>query len=113
MASSGLRGPFTLTSDGIDQNVTRTSPGAYALGHKKNGKFRILYVGRSDTDVNDRLHDHIGKFSKFKFEYYYSGEEAFLNECALYHDFEPPKNKNHPDKLDGSNMRCPICGHSS
>ena len=77
MASSGLRGPFPLTENGIDTNVTETSPGAYALGRMKNDTFLISYVGRSDSDVNDRLHDHEGNLPRFKFEYYGSAKAAF------------------------------------
>ena len=51
MANSGLRGPFPLTENGINQNVTRLSLGAYALGSSKEGTFYIGYVGRSDSDV--------------------------------------------------------------
>ena len=68
MANSGLRGPFPLTENGITQNVTRQSPGAYALGQSKEKKFLINYVGRSDSDVRSRLRDHAGKQSQFKYE---------------------------------------------
>jgi hypothetical protein len=37
MASSGLRGPFPLTENGIDTNVTETSPGAYR--HEQSGEY--------------------------------------------------------------------------
>ena len=42
MATSGLRGPFPLTKDGIDNNVTGTSAGAYALGATKDNTFYIV-----------------------------------------------------------------------
>lgn len=90
MPSSGLRGPFALTSDGIDDNVTLTSAGAYALGKTKDSTFHISYVGRSDDDVNDRLHDHIGSYQQFKYEYYGSAKAAFEKECNLLPRFQPP-----------------------
>jgi len=57
MASTGLRGPFPLTDHGIIDNVTKTSPGAYALGKTRYATYYIGRVGRSDDDVNRRLHD--------------------------------------------------------
>ena len=81
MTKSGLRGPYPLTKEDIGENVTRQLPGAYALGHSANGKFYIDYVGRSDSDVKIRLHDHIGENSEFKYKYYASSEEAFDKEC--------------------------------
>jgi hypothetical protein len=114
MANSGLNGPFELTEQGIDYSVTLTSPGAYVLGKQGgDGKFYISYVGRSDNDVNDRLHDWIGKYSQFKFGYLESPEMAFVKECNLYHDFGGPEkgldNEVHPQRPENSNWQCPRC----
>lgn len=109
MASSGLRGPFALSKNGINSNVTRVSPGAYAIGSFENNTFYISYVGRSDASVNKRLHDHIGEEPKFKYEYYGSAKAAFEKECRLYHDFRPPDNKAHPARPQGSGWKCPVC----
>ena len=109
MASSGLRGSFPLTGDGINSNVTQTSAGAYALGRAEGDTFYIKYVGRSDKDVNDRLHDHVGTHPRFKFEYYGSAKAAFEKECRLYHDFDPPENDVHPGRPSGSGWNCPSC----
>ena len=110
MARSGLRGTYPLTEKGLNENVTRQLPGAYALGHTANGKFYIDYVGRSDSDVKKRLHDHIGENSVFMYEYYASSEEAFEKECYLYHEFRPPRNKIHPAQPADSDWQCMICG---
>jgi hypothetical protein len=110
MASTGLRGPFSLTDNGIKNEVLRTSPGAYALGDEKDSTFYVKYIGRSDSDVNDRLHDHVGgSYSKFKYEYYSSSKAAFEKECHLYHDFSPDANKVHPARPSGSSFKCPDC----
>ncbi len=109
MASTGLKGPHALTKESIDANVTATSPGAYALGKTKEGTFYISYVGRSDGDVNDRLKDHVGKYSQFKFGYFSSPKAAFEKECHLYHDFSPPANDVHPARPSGSGWVCPAC----
>ena len=110
MAISGLRGSYPLTEKGLNENVTRQLPGTYALGHSANGKFYIDYVGRSDSDVKKRLHDHIGENSKFKYEYYASSKEAFEKECYLYHEFQPSRNKIHPAQPADSDLQCMICG---
>ncbi len=75
----------------INEVVTQQSPGAYALDQSHDsGPFHITYVGRSDTDVNASLQERVGKYKRFKFEYYPSAEEAYQKECALYHDFPTP-----------------------
>jgi hypothetical protein len=109
MPTSGLNGPYPLTDDDINKNVTRTSPGAYALGYSANGSFYIDYVGRSDGDVNKRLHDHVGKYRQFKFDYFGSAKAAFQKECHLYHDFTPKDNKAHPARPTNSGWSCPVC----
>ncbi len=109
MPLSNLRGPFLLTTNGIDDNVILMSAGAYALGHTSDDEFYIKYVGRSDSDVAGRLKDHIGSYKRFKFEYYGSANAAFEKECRLYHDFGPPDNKIHPARPNGSDWECPVC----
>lgn len=114
MANSRLKGPYDLTEEGIDNNVTETSPGAYALGKVgDNNTFYISYVGRSDTDINDRLHDWVGKYKQFKFDYFGSSKSAFEKECNLYHDFGGPEgkldNKVHPQRPQNSDWQCPRC----
>jgi|SRR6267154_3092945 len=111
MATSGLRGPFPLTVAGINNEVTKTSAGAYALGKvDNNGTFEIHYVGRSDDNVANRLLDHVQRwYPEFKYEYYSSGKTAFEKECSLYHDFSPPDNDIHPAKPAGTNHRCSVC----
>lgn len=109
MANTGLDGPFALTDDSIDRVVTRTSPGTYVLGLTENGTFYVNYVGRSDSDVNDRLHDHVGRQPQFKFGYFQSPKAAFERECRIFHDFNPPGNKAHPSRPNNSGWKCPYC----
>lgn len=110
MPSTGLKGSYPLTANKIDEVVTKISSGVYALGTLEGSTFYVEYVGRSDTDLNDRLKDHAdaGKYSHFKYDYF-TVKEAFEKECSLYHDFEPSGNKNHPDRPNGKNYRCPVC----
>ena len=112
MANTGLTGSYPLTDDKIGEQVTQTSPGNYALGHSKDKTFYVKYVGRSDDDLNNRLHDWVGKYDRFKYGYASSPKAAFEKECKLYHDFGESKkldNKNHPDRPDGSGWECPVC----
>jgi hypothetical protein len=55
---------YPLTEEKIDEEVTRTSPGTYALGYVDGNAFVPFYVGRSDSDLNDRLHAWIGVDSR-------------------------------------------------
>lgn len=114
MPSTGLNGPFILTSNKIDETVKKVSSGVYALGRVNDKKiFIIKYVGRSDDDLNDRLHDWVGEYNHFKASYYNSVKAAFEKECSIYHDFgenEKLDNEIHPDRPDGTMLRCPICG---
>ena len=64
MRSLDMTGPYLLTDDAIDEAVTRTSPGNYALGYLDDGAFRVFYVGRSDSDVRGRLHEWVGVGSR-------------------------------------------------
>jgi hypothetical protein len=60
-----MGGCYLLSEYEIDERVTRVSPGNYALGYLDDGSFLVFYVGRSDSDVNDRLHSWIDMDSKF------------------------------------------------
>lgn len=112
MASLNMDGPFKLDEATIDSEVTKTSAGNYALGKKNDkGTFLVGYVGRSDSDVNDRL-KYWAKNSQrplFKYSYELSPKAAFEKECENYHDFEPPGNDIHPDKPNDTNWKCPVC----
>jgi hypothetical protein len=53
-----------LSEEEIDREVTRTSPGNYALGYLDGGTFVTFYVGRSDADLNECLHAWVGVESR-------------------------------------------------
>jgi hypothetical protein len=55
-----MNGPYPLSDGAIEGAVTRTSPGNYALGFMEDGAFRVFFVGRSDADVRQCLHDWVG-----------------------------------------------------
>jgi len=117
MPTLNMNGPYDLTYSEIDNIVTlKEFAGNYALGFvDKAGAFYVHYVGRSDTDIAFRLKKHVyeEKYPKFMYSYANSVKEAFEKECRNYHDFggaEVLDNEIHPDKPEGTNYRCPICG---
>jgi hypothetical protein len=111
MAQNGLLGPFALTDRVIDQEVDPNHPGAYVLEDSSDlVNFRVVYVGRSDTNVNNQLHVHVGSYKRFRYEFCSSDQAAFEKECALYHDFEPRDNPIHPQRPAGTSWKCPRCG---
>ena len=119
MASLGMFGPYDFTSEKVDEIITKKSPGNYALGYisQKTGKFIVRYVGRSDSDVNDRIKDHIDEsdeYQSFKFSYATSPKDAYAKECENWHDFGGLNgeldNSYHPDKPNDTNWKCPKCG---
>ena len=55
-----MSGSFPLDDAMIDETVSRTSPGNYALGYMDGSTFQVFYVGRSDSDVRSRLHEWVG-----------------------------------------------------
>ena len=59
MGSLEMSGSYPLSHEAIDEMVSRTSPGNYALGYMDGTTFMVFYVGRSDSDVKQRLHDWV------------------------------------------------------
>jgi hypothetical protein len=66
MRSLEMSGSFPLSDLAIQQTLMRTSPGNYALGYMERGAFVVFYVGRSDRDLRQRLHDWVGKPSQYE-----------------------------------------------
>jgi hypothetical protein len=60
-----MNGSYPLSDEAIDEALTRTSPGNYALGYMDDERFVVFYVGRSDSDVRHRLHDWVGAPSRY------------------------------------------------
>jgi hypothetical protein len=112
MRDSGLKGSFRLSASQVDAQVVAVSPGIFALGHRSadGSKFTIRRVGRSDADVNRRLHAYVGRYSHFKFDYSPSSSTAFEKECSLFHRLNPQDNRIHPTRPAGTLWRCPMCG---
>lgn len=123
MASLNMGISYDLTCDVIDKVVADRKIGNYAYGYlNERGAFIVLYVGRSDSDLKDRVKHGINdmqknpnlRYERFKFSYADSVAEAYEKECQNYHDFGGEEgslyNEVHPTKPEGYNGTCPVCG---
>lgn len=110
-----MKGKFGLTIAEIDSVVTNTA-GTYILVNSNNN---AVYVGRSDTDLNKRLKEHLPENEKelcikrsdvtyFYFENANDPQGAYLLECEWYHNYRPTCNIAHPAKISAVWI-CPIC----
>jgi hypothetical protein len=109
MAAPELSDIIALTDQMVDGRVSKTSPGVYVLDATNSGPFTSSYVGRSDVDLNSRLHSWVGKYKYFKARYCETANAAFEAECELYHALSPADNTNHPARPSGSKWVCPRC----
>ena len=66
LGSLPMSGSHALTDARIDELVTRSSPGTYALGYMDGATFMVFFVGRADRDLNHRLHEWVGASSRYR-----------------------------------------------
>lgn len=66
VGSLRMKGPYPLSHDAIDDALSRRSAGNYALGYLDGNAFVVFYVGRSDSDVRQALHDWVGAPSRYR-----------------------------------------------
>ena len=113
MPNLEMSGSYPLNAQSVNQQVTRKSPGNYALGYSNGNTFYVQYVGRADIDLNARLMQHMEDgYKGFMFSYATSPKAAFEKECHNYHDFggsSSLNNKIHPDRPANSGWKCPVC----
>lgn len=110
LTGTGLRGPFSLTPDVIDEELADKCPGAYALGFIDHlGRFSITYVGSAGEDLKSKLRSHTGTATHFKFRHFAEQRQAFEKECEMFHQFMPTGNFLHPSRPPGADWTCPRC----
>ncbi|GBC98737.1 hypothetical protein HRbin17_01251 [bacterium HR17] len=112
-------GPYPLNSQEVQ--LLEDACGVYVLTvfNRSDGKYYAVYVGRS-TNLRARLQQHLppqqnncllrNPPSHFFYRYTPSEQEAYEEECWLYHRYNPLCNDIHPAKPPNSNWRCPVCG---
>lgn len=104
-----MTGNFNLSAAGIDAAVQYASPGVYMLGYVSGGTFYVNRVGRSDVNLNSRLHDYEGQYQHFQYAYCNSVRAAFDAECELWHQYGGANNPLHPARPEGKDWPCPRC----
>jgi hypothetical protein len=84
-----MSGSFPLDDRVIDEVVSQTSPGNYALGYLDGDTFLVFYVGRSDSDVRLRLHEWVGTPSRYV-RYASSAKAAWNTRRRDYFPWDAP-----------------------
>jgi hypothetical protein len=126
IGSLNMDGPYDFNNDSIDLNVAKICGGNYALGivDENTSNFHVTYVGRSDSDVKDRLKKQLSEIKNiisryetknisFKYSYASSPKEAFEKECYNFHNFVRSNKLTHnvhPEKPKDVCWKCPVCG---
>lgn len=106
---------YPLNEATIDRLIQPNTIGNYVLGYQIGETIQIEYVGRSDTDLNRRLHEHlVDPYDAFMFNTQNTPEEAYIEECWNWHGCDGPlgrlDNEIHPDRPEGCEEHCPVCG---
>jgi hypothetical protein len=115
MATLDMEGPYVLIPDKIDEVIPQKVTGNFAVGYISESDFIVLYIGRSDDDLNAAIKDWVFRKSDcifFKFKVMKTAKEAFFKECTNYHDFQGStnlKNERHPWRNEGTDWKCPHC----
>jgi hypothetical protein len=114
MPSLKMEGPYLLIPDKIDEVVTAMNIGVFALGYISDVNFVVVYVGRSDKDLNEEIKQWVFRRSDclfFKYSLFKTSKEAFEKECTCYHDFGgiDLKCECHPQRIEGTDWKCPGC----
>ena len=105
-----MKGPHALSFDSVQRVLPKARTGIFTLGYvDREGRFRGQSVGRDDYDVRARLSELIGSSTMFKYAVLGNAREAFLEECALFHELRPPSTIIHPARQRGTDWQCPHC----
>ena len=106
---------YPLASPVIDDLIPPKTIGNYVLGYRYGETIQVKYVGRSDTDLNRRLKEHLDDpYDAFMFSTQNTPEEAYIEECWNWHWCDGPQgrldNEILPDRPEGCEEHCPVCG---
>ena len=105
-----MKGSYLLVDSVVDIFVPFLMYyGVYVI---TNSQGTVLYVGRSDTNLQRRIKDHIREkteYNKFYYEEATSKREAYEKECYLWHKYQPRDNDIHLDRPDDMRyLKCPV-----
>ena len=117
MTRQSWAGPFAFNRETVTAKVEAKRMGAYVLLRYDGEKTPWYYVGRSDTDLQRRLLQHLDNgepYSIFWFRYETCVSDAFAAECYAWHGYKDTgvhlDNDIHPDTPSGSvRIHCPVC----
>ena len=106
---------YPLTSYSITK--VPATVGVYYLGHIKDGKFILRYVGRDDVDIQRRLREHITaieankepRYTYFAYLACSTTSQAYRLECKAFHLRRSEiTNEIHPARPAGNvKVNCP------
>lgn len=107
-----MKGPFLLEEIDVYFLVPSTiCCGVYLI---VNAQDQVLYVGRSDTNLQRRIKSHIGEkgdYYRFYYEEAFSRKDSYEKECYFWHRYLPRDNDIHPDHPDDMRyLKCPVAG---
>lgn len=105
---------YELIRKSVSLNVRKNSKGSYLLGFlDPDEKFIPFYPGRSDTNVQNRLFNHVssGVFTHFRVFHVERVRDAYHQECRDYHLLLRSGITNiiHPARPKGLPYKCPYC----
>ena len=112
-----MEGPFQLADSVIDAIINNTGPAIFLLRRieetPKYAYYRAL-IGRTDGNLAETLKQWLDSdYRVFSFQYVGSTDEAFQQQCTLWHQLEGSDgkldNKRHPEPNDGQIIQCPVC----
>ncbi|MFI7484068.1 hypothetical protein ACH9EU_16830 [Kocuria sp. M1R5S2] len=106
---SSLR-PFRLTPWLVRALVPERRIGTYAL-HRDGA---VVYIGRSDTDLQRRLIQHATahRAEYFTYDVHHSVQHAFEVESSMFHNLQGSlTNCIHPASPAATGAQCPFCRH--
>jgi hypothetical protein len=118
---------YSFTAQTIDTKIIPGCPGVYLLAFPHIARIQTtigrLWVGRSDTDLRELLHQRLrdlnkehGKLSPtlFKIQVVLDAKEAWDRECELFHRYTAIKkivDRQHPPSPHGAKLRCQRCSY--
>ena len=112
-----MEGPFQLADSVIDAVINNTGPAVFLLRRIEETPEYAHYrafIGRTDGNLAGTLKQWLSSdYRVFSFQYVESTDEAFRQQCTMWHQLEGPNgkldNERHPEPNNRQVIRCPVC----